>query len=360
MKYKNEYLVVAYGSNLCEYDFNRFLNKNGGDKECLHFEEVVYLPDYELCFDTASKGRKGGVLNIKKSLGCITEAGLFSATFEGLELLRKKEGHPYKYREVEVIALDFNGNEISALTYIVPQDKTEGFVKPHPDYLKVCEDGFKARGMDTCNLIDVAQGKKVEPWPAIFTYGTLMRDEARYPVMKETGVNCALMAQCYGSLSTNGSYPALNLDGNGYSWGDYFVSDDIESLLKITDQIEGFVGFGSEKNLFRRTFVQVDVGRLRSAWVYVMDKNLAFGISSNDWREHQGNRLSFVSDVCRSHSKVNDNFNEQVLARICRFGGNLDDTNLQSDQIIQMLYEGSGLTEFDLAKVTNQWAAKTN
>ncbi len=112
MKYENEYLVVAYGSNLCEYDFNRFVNKNGGDKECLHFEEVVYLPDYELCFDTASKGRKGGVLNIKKSLGCITEAGLFSATFEGLELLRKKEGHPYKYREVEVIAIDFNGNEI--------------------------------------------------------------------------------------------------------------------------------------------------------------------------------------------------------------------------------------------------------
>ena len=41
--------------------------------------------------------------------------------------------------------------------------------------------------------------------------------------------------------------------------GDYFVSDDIESLLKITDQIEGFVGFGSEKNLFRCNFVQVDV-----------------------------------------------------------------------------------------------------
>ena len=48
MKYKNEYLVAAYGSNLCEYDFNRFVTKNGGDKECLHFEEIVYLPDYEL------------------------------------------------------------------------------------------------------------------------------------------------------------------------------------------------------------------------------------------------------------------------------------------------------------------------
>ena len=53
-------------------------------------------------------------------------------------------------------------------------------------------------------------------------------------------------------------------------------------------------------------------------------------------------------------------FNEDVLSRICRFGGKQDIASLQSDQIIQMLHTGSGLTEFDLAKVTNQWAAKTD
>ena len=54
MKCKIKYLVVAYGSNLCEYDFNRFVNKNGRDNECLHFEEVVYLSDYELSLHSNS------------------------------------------------------------------------------------------------------------------------------------------------------------------------------------------------------------------------------------------------------------------------------------------------------------------
>ena len=78
MNYKYENLV-AYGSNLCGYDFNNFAQKYESDESYLHFEHLVFLPDYQLCFDVKSKGRKGGVLNIRKSLGCITEAGLFSA-----------------------------------------------------------------------------------------------------------------------------------------------------------------------------------------------------------------------------------------------------------------------------------------
>lgn len=359
MNYKYEHLVVAYGSNLCEYDFLKFVQKNGGSKNCLHFEEVVFLPDHEICFDTYSKGRKGGVLNIKKSLGCITEAGLFSATSEGLELLRKKEGVPFKYEEVKIVALDSGGNEINALTYIVPQERTDGFVVPHADYLKVCEDGFNFRGIDTLDLTNAAENKKIEPWSALFTYGTLMRSESRYQTIRASGVKCALMAQCFGSLSTNRSFPALNLNGSGFSWGDYFVSNDIVSLLEKTDQIEGFFGYGSSNNLFRRTFVQVDVGRLRHAWLYVMDKELDFDIPSNDWRKSYGNRLKFVSDVYRSHSAAKPNFDENVTSRLYRFGCGSNKTELQSDEIIKMLDNGKGVTEFDLAKVTNLWAAET-
>ena len=42
---------------------------------------------------------------IRKSLGCVTEAGLFSSTSEGLDPLREKEAS-FKYQEVEVVALD--------------------------------------------------------------------------------------------------------------------------------------------------------------------------------------------------------------------------------------------------------------
>ena len=359
MKYKYEHLVVAYGSNLCEHDLKNFARRHGFRENCIHFEEVVFLPDFELCFDTDSKTRKGGVLNIRKSLGCVTEAGLFSSTSEGLELLRKKEGHPFKYQEVEVVALGSNGNEIRALTYIVPSNKTKGFVKPHSDYLKVCKDGFNSRGMDDSDLITAAKGEKVEPRSALFTYGTLMRDENRYHVIKDSSVKCALMAQCGGTLSTNGHYPALNLAEGGISWGDYFVSDNIVSLLERTDQIEGFVGFGSEKNLFRRTYVPVDVGRLRYAWTYVMDKKLDFDIQANDWRTYCGNRLRFIGDIYRSHSETTTNFEERVMSRLWRFASDKDRPKLQPDQIISMLFDGQGLTEFDLAKATNNWVAKT-
>lgn len=360
MKYTHEHLVVAYGSNLCDYDLKNFARKNGFSESCIHFEDVVFLPDFELCFNTASKSRKGGVLNIRKALGCVTEAGLFSANLEGLELLRKKEGHPFKYEEVEVVALDTNGVEIKALTYVVPPQKTKGFVKPHADYLQVCEDGFNSRGIDCYNLKVAARGEKIKPNSALFTYGTLMRGEKRYDLIKEFSVECALMAQCFGSLSTNGHYPALSLDGDGFSWGDYFVSGDIVSLLKCADKIEGFVGFGSDQNLFRRTFVQVDVGRLRYAWLYVMDKNLDIDIQTNDWREYSGNRLRFVADIYRSHAEKKANLDDMVMGRLCRFGGPKDRMKLQPDQIIGMLYSGRGLAEFDLAKVTNHWVANTN
>ena len=359
MNYKYENLVVAYGSNLCGYDFNNFAQKYESDESCLHFEHLVFLPDYQLCFDVKSKGRKGGVLNIRKSLGCITEAGLFSANAKGLELLRRKEGVPFKYQEVDIIAIDGNGDEINALTYIVSQDKTEGFVAPHPEYLKVCEDGYKQRGICSSNLHLAAKNQKIEPWPGIFTYGTLMRKESRYHIIGQLGVGCSLMAQCFGTLTTNGNYPALNLNGNGFSWGDLIFSDDIVSLLEKTDQIEGFVGFGSTHNLFRRTFVQVDIGRLRYAWVYVMDRELDIRILSNDWRNFQGKRLNFIEDIHKTHSAAIPNFNEQVTSRIFRWSDKKNKA-FSSDQIINMLNEGQALTEWDLAKVTGLWAAEAS
>ena len=120
MKYKYKNLVVAYGSNLCGQDWSSFATRNGIDVECLQFEEVVTIPDYKLAFNTASRTRNGGVLNITKSTGHIVQAGLFSVNQVGLELLRRKEGVPFKYLEENISAIRFDGSEVSAVTYIVP------------------------------------------------------------------------------------------------------------------------------------------------------------------------------------------------------------------------------------------------
>ena len=116
MKYKYKNLVVAYGSNLCSEDWDRFVARNGIDGECLNFEEVVTIPDYKLVFNTASRSRNGGVLNIQKAKGYVVPAGLFSVNQTGLELLRRKEGVPFKYLEENISVIQYDGSEISALT----------------------------------------------------------------------------------------------------------------------------------------------------------------------------------------------------------------------------------------------------
>ena len=73
------------------------------------------------------------------------------------------------------------------------------------------------------------------------------------------------------------------------------MSNDISVLLRKTDAIEGFHGFGSENNFFRRTCLDVDAGGLgpRPAWVYTMDTQLEKNIETNDWRDYKGRRNVF-------------------------------------------------------------------
>ena len=105
MTYKYENLVVSYGSNTDLYDLDIYAKRNGFPENRFNFESVVRVPDYKLAFDTYSKNRGGGVLNIQPSIGHAIEACLFSTDRIGLEILRKKEAVPYKYEEKPIIVI---------------------------------------------------------------------------------------------------------------------------------------------------------------------------------------------------------------------------------------------------------------
>ena len=359
MKYKYKNLVVAYGSNLCGQDWSSFATRNGIDVECLQFEEVITIPDYKLAFNTASRTRNGGVLNITKSTGHIVKAGLFSVNQVGLELLRRKEGVPFKYLEENISAIRFDGSEVSAVTYIVPSERCESYVEPHPSYLQICLDGYEAYDIGSEGLMLAANNQAIEPLTSLFSYGTLMRDESRFPTISKYGVNCALMGQIFGRLTTNGVYPALNLDEEGYAWGDYFVSNDIGSLLLDTDRIEGFRGFGCDGNLFRRTCVEVDVGGIgqRFSWVYVMDSSLDLDIFKNDWRSYNSTRESFVSNLVERHALGVTDFRKQVCDRYYRFGINKRPSEFSMDEIKDHIVDGNSLSERHLAQISGSWTA---
>ena len=363
MTQSHEHLIVAFGSNLNALDFNEYASKRGSNGECLRFICPVKIPDYKLVFNASSIGRKGGVLNIEKSLGCVTDAGLFSATDEGLSILRRKEGVPRKYEEIQIVVIGPEGQEIKALTYIVPEKRSEGYVCPHPEYLEICEKGLESRGIyDLKNLHSAARNEAVEPLSTLFSYGTLMRGQSRFSTVKRHGLNSAMMAQCRGTLSTNRNYPALNLGLNGCVRGDYFWSQNISALLNETDQIEGFFGFGLSKNLFRRTIAEVCTGRrIETVWTYVMDRKLAETVPNNDWRTYDGSLRSFIDKLLQEHSSKNDRFLEMVTREYYGWHFSTEKAHLTIDDLRGILTAKEGvLTEQHLGRISNLFIAATD
>lgn len=351
--------LVAIGSNTNLEDLNGYALSHGYPENCVKFSRPIKIPDQKLAFTKYSRGRKGGVLDLKHAIGNVTTAALFYTNALGLEMLRKKEGVPQHYVEKEITVIDDGGSEVRAITYVVKPEMRKHFVMPSEEYLNVCKSGYEQVGIFTDQLFAAAQNQEIEPLPALFSYGTLMRGEPRSSLIGQIGATCALTAFCFGSLSTNGQYPALNLAGKGFSRGDYFVSKDIASLLVATDQIEGFYGFGSERNLFRRTCVPVDVGGLgqRLAWLYVRDEEFNTKLADNDWRGFLGKRKSFSEALVSAHETAVDDFYEKLTSNYARFSYI---ETLVREQVIGLLNDETSLTERTMAQVSNNWVALTN
>ena len=70
------------------------------------------------------------------------------------------------------------------------------------------------------------------------------------------------------------------------------VFGHIPKRLSVLTRSRGFRVFDAKDNLFRRTFVAVDVGggRPRQAWTYATCRQGAMPIASADWRKHCGRR----------------------------------------------------------------------
>jgi hypothetical protein len=130
-------------------------------------------------------------------------------------------------------------------------------------------------------------------------------------------------------------------------------------LLSVTDQIEGFKGFGSKENLFRRTCVPVDVGGKgqRFAWVYVRDEEFDTQLLQNDWRAFRGTRQPFSEALLDAHEAETVNFYEKLTSNYARFS-NIE--TLKRDQVISLLNDEMSLTERTMAQVSNNWLALTN
>ena len=364
MNFKREYNVVAYGSNLNADDWEQYCYRNNFSSNCLEFKEVVRIPDYQLTFDKRSRSRHGGVANIRPALGYVVEAVLFTTNEEGLNILRRKEGCPRVYEERELVAIKSDGTEVSTKAYIVPQSRSEGYVKPSRSYYEVCKKGYASYGLSQVQLEQAANGEKLTPLSALFTYGTLMRGESRHHTiadadMHKRNTRCALTGKVKGCLTTNGDFPGLQLQKGGVSNGDWFLFENIEKILRTTDQIEGFQGFGAKNNFFTRTCIEVDTGGFEPswAWVYVHPKSLGYPITSNDWRMHHRTKLKFFHGLIETYGQFDPflgGLRENLTPMIEKYQRNSE--QLLFSHLEQMLYDET-LMERDLARATGFWNA---
>ena len=361
MSYKFDHLILAYGSNLNQHDWGKFCMRYGYPVDILQFEETVKIPDYKLVFDWYSSSRKGGAANIKRAVGHYVEAVLFSTNDQGIKALRQKEGHPYAYRETEVIALKNDGSEVEAKTYIVPQSAQRKYERPTREYYDICKEGYEAYDLCTKDLVLAASGEEPTPLCSLFTYGTLMRGEERHELIVKGdyprwNIDFALTSSVRGKLSTNGRFPGLDQRSEDHTHGDYFCFSNISEVLAITDKIEGFSEFGSNSNLFRRTLTHVNTGGFEEelAWVYVYEKNLGCEIVSNDWRVHNRSKLHFYWALIETYGQYDPTFFGRLDERCTTPSGDTDKTYYRG--LEQNLCLGR-LSERDLASASGFYSA---
>ena len=167
----------------------------------------AYLPDHEVVFDYLSSSRKGGVLDLRPSVGKIVPGALFEVTEEDLRTLDLKEGVPLIYRRVEKKVLLADGREVMARAYeVAPGYRLPPPVAPAEAYVRIVAEGLAAFGHDDRMLQAAAKG---EPAPflatGLFVYGTLLRGGSRHREFERCGGAAA------SSGHGRGSAPRLRL-----------------------------------------------------------------------------------------------------------------------------------------------------
>ncbi len=284
----------AYGSNLNLKDLELWCQRLGRPPALMVKPGVpAYLPDHEVVFDYLSSSRKGGVLDLRPSVGRIVPGALFEATEEDLRTLDLKEGVPLIYRQVEKRVLIADGREVVARAYeVAPGYRLPAPVAPAGAYVRIVAEGLAAFGHDDRMLQAAAQGAPA-PFLAtgLFVYGTLLRGGSRHGEFERCGgTTGAQSATAKGAILDCGSFPGMLAGTEGTVYGELVGLKDVPLALTHLDGVEGFEGFEASRALFRRALIKVSTAAAADqlAWTYLWagtDRHPR--IASGDWLAHR-------------------------------------------------------------------------
>jgi len=103
----------------------------GGPALGVALAQKAILPGWRLRTNYFSASRWAGAVNIEPAPNCQVEGVLMRVTPAVRDLLRRKEGWPRCYEEVEVpVTIPSSGRTITALTYVVVTDHQLPFDLP--------------------------------------------------------------------------------------------------------------------------------------------------------------------------------------------------------------------------------------
>ena len=355
-----EEIYFAYGSNLNLEELKGACVQAGLFDYAVEQVAAAWLPDMSLVFDYYSKSRGGGALNVRTVKGSLVSGYLFRLSPDAWRLIDRKEGHPHYYRRTPVTVLVEGGKYVSAVTYIVTPERTQGFVPPTQEYLAICEDGRRRLGLETRSLRCASEGQQAYLLDSLFCYGTLLRGESRFPAVASKGLRCALLAETSGRLMDCGTYPGLLTDVENDVPGEFFRSRRISELLDELDWIEGFAGFGASDNLFCRTIrpVHVGDGRVRYAWVYLVCDDSYPSLAVQDWRAVRGTADDARERILDCHAKASPSLFTRLTERHSCYSAISDEqhTPLDRDLVLEGMRTGQ-ISERRLAQSSGLWTA---
>ena len=281
----------GYGSNLDLNDWKKWCDVRGRKSDEMQVEPgIFFLPDYELDFHYKSGSRGGGALDVVERPGHVVAGKLFKVTGDGWGSLDAKEGAPNYYRQEKVVVLSENGEQRTAITYVVTQAKDEKkHVPPAPGYIEIVERAYDHYDITKSHLWAkeqlVASGKSKVTKSAVdhlFIYGTLREGEERSGILSKFSSKVYKDCKIKGSLiDLPDGYPGL-ISGDGSVVGEIHHTPDIENTLKELDRVEGFNGYGEDGSLFHRVLTY---SNNIPCWTYVYARSPDDGpvIESGDW-----------------------------------------------------------------------------
>lgn len=360
--FSNQSHYFAYGSIPNEDDLKEFCERANVPFCDLKPVGVLQLPDYRLSFPRYSQGRDGGALKVVPSGGDVAEGMLFEVPDAAAwKTLDRKEGHAVAYERRTVQLFDERDQMIEGVTYVVKDELVRNFVKPAPSYVEVVKRWLGAFEMSTDALHAAARNELMLPMiDAIFTYGKLMRNECRFPVLKDFGIHCVFMAETTGQLIGTVAYPRLlhddSLDFRVQS--EYVRLTNARETIRCLDEIEGLRGYGANSLFERRlTYVHVGAGKVRLSWIYVWAGDEEYPvISSGSWRKQRATWDTFVAQLVDWHGV------DQVIPRLAKlyspFGDSMKCPGNRAE-IIAQLYDGR-ISERMLAAASQVWTAMVN